>query len=137
MKINIILLKIIEKNASKCYSEFYFIKLNKEKCETIADPNKYFTENDDISYIPCDSVMDGCDKCNKRDVCNLCKTNYYFIENQRNKCYYKINLESFYKEGDAYFPCNKSKEYCNKCNAKDTFQEYNTNYYFIENDKKM
>ena len=52
---------------------------------------------------------------NKRDVCNFCKTDYYFIENQRNKCFYKINLESFYKEGG---------------NVKDTFQES------IANDRK-
>ena len=121
---------------SKCYNGFFFIGLNKEKCETISDLNKYYTEDNGISYIPCDSVMDGCDECNKGDVCNLCKTDYYFIENQRNKCYYKINFENFYKEGDAYFPCNKSIEYCNKCNVKDTCQQCNTNYYFIANDRK-
>ena len=121
---------------SKCNDGYFFIGVNKERCETISDFKKYFTEDNGISYIPCDSVMEGCSECQDRYVCTLCKNSYYFVEYQRDKCYYRINLESFYKEGDAYFPCNKSIEFCNKCNVKDKCEECNTNYYFIGEDRK-
>jgi hypothetical protein len=52
--------------------------------------------------------MNGCDECTNRSVCILCKADYYFIAYQRNYCYYQINLDHYYKEGDAYFPCNLS-----------------------------
>ena len=119
----------------KCFDNYYFIGINKEKCETITDIYKYFTEDNGISYLPCDTDMEGCEKCTNRTQCTLCKNDYYFIEHQRNKCYYKINLESYYKEGDSYFPCNKSIEFCNKCIVKDSCIECNTNYYFIGNDR--
>ena len=120
----------------KCFDGYFFVGLNKEKCENNIDFDKYFTEDNGISYIPCDTYMEGCDKCTNRNYCTSCKNDYYFIENQRNKCYYKINLDHYYKEGDAYFPCNKSIENCNKCNVKDSCIECNENYYFIENDRK-
>ena len=121
---------------SKCNDGYYFIGMNKTKCEIVSDFKKYFTEDNGISYIPCDEVMEGCLECQDRYTCTLCKNNYYFVEYQRDKCYYRINLESFYKEGEAYFPCNKSIEYCNKCIVKDTCQECNPNYYFIADNRK-
>lgn len=90
-----------------------------------------------ISYLPCDTDMEGCEKCKNRTLCTSCQADYYFIEYQRNKCYYKINLENYYKEGDAYFPCNKSIDFCNKCKVKDSCLECNENYYFIGDDRKV
>ena len=119
----------------KCFDGYYFIGLNKEKCENNADSEKYFTEDNGISYLPCDTYMEGCEKCSNRSYCTSCKNDYYFIENKRNMCFYKIDLEHYYKEGDDYFPCNKSIEYCNICNVKDSCIQCNQNYYFIGNDK--
>ena len=119
----------------KCFEGFYFIGLNKEKCETAADLDKYYTEDNGITYMPCDTYMDGCETCTNRSYCTSCKPDYYFVEKQKNKCYYKINIESFYKEGDAYFPCNKSIDFCNKCRVKDACTECNPNYYFIGDDR--
>ena len=118
----------------KCNDGYYFIGINKDQCLNNFDLDKYFTEDGGISYIPCDTFMEGCDKCSSRNVCNSCKRNYYFVERQRNRCY-AINLENYYKEDDDYFPCNKSIEYCNKCNVKDSCIECNQNYYFIEDDR--
>ena len=118
----------------KCNDDYYFIGINKEKCENNVDLEKYFTEDNGISYIPCEEIMEGCEKCSNRNVCNSCKRNYYFVEKQRNRCYV-INLENYYKEGDDYFPCNKSIDYCNKCQVKDSCIECNQNYYFIEDDR--
>ena len=118
----------------KCVTDFYFIGLNKLKCETAADLDKYYTE-DNITYMPCDTYMEGCETCANRSYCLSCKADYYFVERQRNRCFYKINLESFYKEGDAYFYCNKSVEFCNKCRVKGECTECNSGFYFIGNNR--
>ena len=120
----------------KCFDGYYFVGLKKDKCENNIEKDKYFTEDNGISYIPCDETMEGCEKCLNRTYCTLCKNNYYFIEKQRNKCYYNINQDNYYKEGDDYFPCNKSIENCNICDVKDSCKKCNDNYYFIGTDYK-
>mgnify|MGYP002623949311 FL=1 len=124
-----------KRNCSKCLSGYFFIGTRKEKCETVADLDKYFTEDNGVSYLPCNTDMIGCEKCLSRNLCTLCESNYYFISNDRSKCHYNIDLERFYKEGDAYFPCNTSIPYCDKCNSKTICRQCNTNYYFFGYDR--
>ena len=119
----------------KCFNDFYFIGSLKDKCEKIENLDYYFTEDNGTIYFACDTDMIGCEKCKNRTYCTLCKSNYYFLEKQRNRCYQIDNFDNYYKEGDDYFPCNKSIDYCYICKTKESCNECNTNYYFIGNDR--
>ena len=121
---------------TKCDDDYFFIGVHKNKCEKITDKDKYFTEDGGISYLPCDTDMEGCEKCKNRTYCTMCKNNYYFLEKQRDRCYKIDNFDHFYREGDDYFYCNKSISNCNKCKTRDSCEECNTNFYFIGNDRK-
>ena len=124
-------------NCEKCFNGYYFIGDKKEKCEIISDFESYFTE-DGITYYPCDTDIEGCQKCSSRNYCTLCKNNYYLVGGNRDKCHYITNIESFYLEDDFYFPCNFSLPLCNKCyNNKNRCSECNPNYYFIEDDRRV
>ena len=120
----------------KCFDNYYFIGEKKEKCEIILDKESYFTE-DDIIYYPCSNNMEGCQKCSSRYYCTLCKKDYYLVGGNRDKCHYKINLESFYIEDGFYFPCNHSFPKCDKCDKKEVCKKCEPNFYFIEDDRKV
>ena len=124
-----------KRNCSKCLDGYFFIGAKREKCETIQDLDKYFTEDNGVSYWPCNTDMTGCEKCISRHSCTLCESNYYFVSYDRSKCHYNIDLDRFYKEGDAYFPCNSSISNCDRCSNKFSCIQCYPNYYFIENDR--
>ena len=124
-----------KRTCSKCLSGYYFIGTNRDKCENSEDLDKYFTEDGGVSYWPCNTDMTGCEKCTSRNLCTLCENNYYFISFDRSKCHYNIDMDRFYKEGEAYFPCNSSISNCDKCNGKFNCRECYSNYYFVGLDR--
>ena len=118
----------------KCIEDYYFIGTNKNKCEYISsnDLNKYFSEDNNISYHLCNSSMEGCEQCLNRNQCTKCSPNYYFLENIRNKCY-KLNISHYYKEGESYFPCNAAITNCDICTNNSLCILCSKNYYFLGN----
>ena len=122
----------------KCIKDYYFIGDNKDKCEYISDNdlNKYFSEDNNISYHLCDIAIEGCEQCLNRNTCTKCLNNYYFLDNIRNRCY-KLNLTHYYKEGEAYFPCNATIPNCDICTNKTICILCSKNYYFLENNRSQ
>ena len=120
----------------KCVKDYYFKGNNRNKCEYISnnDLNNYFSEDNNISYHLCNTSMEGCEQCLNRNLCTKCASNYYFLENIRNKCY-KLNLTHYYNEGEAYFPCNTTISNCDICNNKTICVLCSKNYYFLEKDR--
>ena len=120
----------------KCINDYYFIGNNKNKCEYISknDLNKYFSEDNNISYILCNSSMESCEQCLNGNTCIKCSNNFYFLENIRNKCF-KLNLSHYYKEGEAYFPCNSTISNCDICSNKYSCELCSKTFYFLENDR--
>ena len=56
------------------------------------------------------------------------------MENIRNKCFY-LNISHYYKEGDGYYPCNRSISNCEICSNKFTCDLCTKGFYFLENDR--
>ena len=121
-------------SCEKCIEDYYFIGTNKNKCQYISknDLNKYFSEDNNISYYSCNSTMEGCEQCSHRNLCTRCSPNFHFLENIRNRCY-KLNISHYYKEGEAYFPCNTAIENCDICTNKSFCILCSKNFYFLEN----
>ena len=120
----------------KCIKDYYFIGENKNKCEYIpnSELNKYFSEDNNISYYSCEKYLEGCEQCINRNICNKCQNNFYFLEEIKNKCF-NLNLSHYFKEGEAYYPCNSSILNCDICTNKTMCELCNKDYYFIENDR--
>ena len=119
----------------KCINDYYFIGDNKNKCEYIPknEINKYFSENDNISYYLCEEYLEGCEQCLNRNICTKCLNHFYFLEEVKNKCF-NLNLSHYYKEGESYYPCNTSISNCDICTNKTICELCSKNFYFIEND---
>ena len=120
----------------KCIQNYYFIGNNKNKCEYIPDSelNKYFSEDNNISYYLCNNIIDACEQCTNRTHCSKCSNNFYFLENIKNKCY-ELDLSHYYKQDEAYFPCNKSILNCDICVNKTICALCSKNYYFFGDDR--
>ena len=86
-----------------------------------------------LSYL-CNNIIDACEQCTNRTHCNKCSNNFYFLENIKNKCY-ELDLSHYYKQDEAYFPCNKSITNCDVCVNKTICALCSKNYYFLENDR--
>ena len=76
-----------------------------------------------------------------KNVCIKCEDNYFFIGENRNKCYKKnedeINMDEYYSEdnGTSYSRCDVIIENCNKCLNRSYCIKCNNEYYIIGNEK--
>jgi len=115
-----------DKVCTKCNNNFYSLKNDYTTCRNDLNLDKYYSENNGISYFPCDESISNCDYCSNKTVCEKCKENFYFYKGNKGECIDLINLEKFYKKGDSYFPCNESITNCDKCSdAKTCYECYN------------
>ena len=110
----------------KCILNYAFLKEDREKCiniydTSIFDINKYYTENDGISYYPCDTIVKNCDECSLKDECNKCISSYAILDNIKSYCLNKEELDnnkSVYKIDEFnYKSCYLSINKCLTCNS--------------------
>ena len=125
---------------TKCYDGFYFIKNNRRQCFNDKNLSQYYTEDNGVSYYPCNESIAHCYLCyNNKTYCNQCEgfNGYYFEENNRNICRNDLNLSKYYTEdnGISYYPCNKEIDYCDECKQKEKCDKCIMNYFFIENNR--
>ena len=125
---------ITDYSCLKCKNGYGFIKTDRENCRTI-DYERYYSDDGGISYYPCDTNINYCDKCIRGDSCEKCIKNYFFIETNRTKCYSNrdFNLLELYTEDNAtsYYFCDKAILQCQYCYNKNFC--YNCKYsYFLK-----
>ena len=122
-----------DKVCTKCKNNFYFLKNDNTTCRNNLNLDKYYSEDNGLSYFPCDESISNCDYCSNKTICEKCKDNFYFYKGNKGECIDLINLEKFYKKGDSYFPCNESITNCDKCSDEKTCYECYNNLKLILN----
>ena len=125
---------------TKCYDNFYFIKNDRSQCVNDKNLSKYYTEDNGITYFPCNEAISFCDSCfNNKSYCVECEkfNGYYFVENDRTICRNDINMSRYYTEdnGISYYPCDGAIKFCEICDTKDQCDKCLNNYFFIGNDR--
>ena len=131
----------IDFNCTKCKGDYVFIGDDREHCVIINEQDKktkYYTLDEGISYYPCDTKIANCEICNNnRDLCTLCKTDYYFIKENRTFCFNDKNLSKYYTldEGVSYYFCNDSISFCDTCDNPNTCQTCGQDHYFIKENR--
>ena len=118
---------------TKCKSNFYFLKNDPSKCRNDLDLRKYYSLDNNISFIECAESINRCEFCSNGTVCEKCYNNFNLYKDTLNECINLGNLEYFYKKGISYFPCNESINMCNKCYAEDKCYECKNNLKLILN----
>ena len=130
-------------NCDKCKENFFFIEQNRKKCysEKEIEKDKYYNENNGTIYFSCAISIENCEKCINKTYCFKCKENYFFIGEDRTKCYNdrenEINKEQYYSEdnGISYNKCEEVIENCNKCLNKSYCIKCNDDHYLIGEEK--
>ena len=124
---------------TKCDANYYFIEDNRTHCRNDADLSEYFSEDEKISYYPCNSSIKNCQKCNSKNSCTKCYNNYYLIiQKDKDICIDSVD-DRYYTEngGKSYYPCNESINFCERCQNKKICIKCNENYGFFENNKDI
>ena len=128
---------------NKCQDGFSFIGNNYTKChkEEEIEKDKYYSDDNGITYYSCDTQIQNCQKCLNKSYCIKCEDNYFFIGEDRKKCYKKneneINMDEYYSEdnGTSYSRCDVVIENCNKCLNGSYCIKCNNEYYIIGDEK--
>ena len=120
---------------TKCDDDYYFLEDNRTNCFTGINLTKYYTEDNGLSYYPCYTEIKNCSTCNNKTICTKCEENYFFIKENRRRCYSdnEIYKEQYYTKdgGFSYYPCNEAILNCLKCNNETECKECVTNYFFL------
>ena len=128
-------------SCDKCKANYHFVSDNRKECRNDVNLTLYFTIDGGISYFPCDTNISNCLECqNKADTCYKCKDSYFFIENNRTKCFStrEVDLRQYYTEdnGISYYPCSGAIEPCSFCNNKSICTMCTNEYYFFKENRK-
>ena len=121
----------------KCLAPYYFIEDERTTCFNDKNLSKYFTEDEGISFIPCDKNVSYCDVCEARFNCTGCINGYYLTNEQESISCKIIDLKKYYKEGIYYYPCKDAIENCEECNQKDKCSKCSNEYYFLEDNRSI
>ena len=123
----------------KCNQSFYFIEYDRTRCFNIYNLKEYYTEDEGISYFPCNTGIAHCKNCSSKYDCTACEATYYFIGNNRNLCVNDRNLLEYYTldQGISYYPCHEAMDNCKNCIVPTTCMECQENTYFIRNDTSI
>ena len=132
-----------KEKCNKCQDGFSFIGNNQTKChkEEEIEKDKYYSDDNGTTYYSCDTQIQNCQKCLNKSYCIKCEDNYFFIGEDRKKCYKKneneINIDEYYTEdnGTSYSRCDIIIENCNKCLNRSYCIKCNNEYYIIGDEK--
>ena len=126
-----------ENECTKCKEGYYFLKNNFNKCLNNLDLRKYYSEDNNISFYPCNETINQCDFCSNKSVCEQCYDNFYLYKETLNDCVELDNIEKYYKKGISYYPCNESITNCEKCFEEDMCYECNNNLKIIYQEQNI
>ena len=116
-----------KENCIACNINYAFIGDDRAKCidisnKTIFDIDKFYTEDKGTSFYPCDTYIKNCDKCSKKDECNICVNEYVILDNNKSNCIKEeelISKKTSYKIDEFnYKSCNKAINNCITCNSE-------------------
>ena len=123
----------------KCKNNTFIIGNDKSKCHDDIDIEKYYTD-DGISYTPCNNTIEHCLKCSKKDYCLKCDENYFFIGDDRTKCFKNndIDTNKYILDEDelVYFLCSDIIENCEECQNKNLCKKCKNGFVLIEDSNK-
>ena len=114
---------ILDNNKEKCEEckdNFYLLNDDKYHCYNDSlDKEKYFTEDEGITFVSCSKVLPNCEKCQERNICLKCKDGYIYNENNSScvpeisSCKkYDINYENCEECEEGYYLLNYDKIHC-------------------------
>ena len=123
----------------KCDKNYYFLELNRTYCQNDKDLSEYFSEDNKISYYPCNTNIENCQKCNSRYACTKCFNNLYLIIQNNVKICSETVDDTYYTEdgGKTYQLCSEAMENCEKCNVKNICLKCFDNYGLLEKNKNI
>ena len=114
---------------------YYFLEENRNICYNDKNLTKYFTEDEGVSYFPCDKSFNYCDECIDRYHCTKCKINYYLVnENGFISCK-DVDPKKYYKKGIYYYSCLNAIDNCDECEDDKICNKCISNYYFLKDNK--
>ena len=122
---------------TKCQDNYFFINDERGICYNEIDKNKYYPEGNNKIYYSCNRNLPNCEECLNKDECTKCKEGYFFINEDRSKCYNEIEEKKYYPEnnGTIYYSCNKNLPNCEECLNKNQCTKCKEGYFFINEDK--
>ena len=123
----------------KCKDGYFFINNDRTQCFNEIDKRKYYTEDNGKIYYSCEYNLQNCEECLDKNTCIKCKENYYFINEDRSRCYNKIDNNKYYLDdnGTTYYSCKYNLPNCEECLDKYTCIKCKENYFFINNDRSQ
>ena len=123
----------------QCEKNYYFLKENRLKCYNDKDLSEYFSEDYNISYYPCNTSIQNCQKCSGRYLCTKCRNNLYLIiQNSGRSCITNID-DSYYSndQGISYHLCRETMPNCEKCSGKNVCTKCFDNHGYFETYKNI
>ena len=69
----------------ECKSPFFLLGNNHMKCFDTKpeNENKYYTEDEGITYVLCNNTIEHCEECNDKSNCIKCEDNYFIVNNDK------------------------------------------------------
>ena len=119
----------------KCIPSFYFIEDNRGECFNDKNLSKFFSEDEGLSYFPCDKNFNFCDECTGRYNCINCINNYFLVNDTGNIYCDNIDTRKYYKEGIYYYSCLNAINNCDECDHKYICNKCIQNYYFLKENR--
>ena len=122
---------------TKCKENYFFINEERTICYNEIDKKKYYPENNNKIYYSCNKSLPNCEECLNKNECTKCKEGYFFINEDRSKCYNEIEEKNYYTEnnGTIYYSCDKSLKNCEECINKEECTKCKNGYFFVNEDK--
>ena len=119
-----------------CGNNHYFLKDDRINCITGLNLKNYYTEDNGISYYPCNESINNCQECNSATNCQKCENNYFFIGDDRTLCRNDFDRNKYYTEDNIiYYPCDTHFEHCDECTNKHTCTKCLNGYGFLGKDR--
>ena len=117
-----------------CIGEF--ISVNDNKLCILLSDKLYYKDSDDYYYL-CSNNIEHCHKCESKNKCIECDSNYY-VEEASGKCISKQLVEDneFFLDNDKAINCSIISN-CMKCTSATECTFCINDFYFVEDDNKI
>ena len=126
-----------------CDKGFAFKEEERNICKNISEFDEYYTKDDGISYFPCngeeEDQIKNCKKCiynknNNKLECNECQTNYFILDEEKEKCNLKSDKNDYYYINETHGKtCSKAIENCQECENENKCFKCQENFFLINN----